>query len=215
MEPQTHPLEVSLGSALQFLIGFGVALAAAGLFYPPPSGGGGLLAYFLAHLAMTMLAALWFVARAARHLDDPWFPHSRRRWLASALSLLVLAAGLGAILGTVTAGFARYAPSLQHLLTLSALVIAGIVSALYLGGRRHWGTFPALIIGLAAILSGVGALAAYLNRVGFTPDGGWVLDGDALRQLVAPTTAVATLVAWVILWTASRRGGSRRAMRQS
>ena len=213
MDPQTHPLEASLGSALRFFVGFGVPLAAAGIFYPPPAGEGGLMAYFLGHLAVTMLVVLWFVARAERRLQDPWFPRSRRRWLVSALSLLAFAVGLGATLATVT-GFARYAPSLQHLLTLSALVIAGIASALYVGGRRHWGMIPAMIIGLAAILAGLGALAVYLNRVGFASDGGWVIDGDALRQLVAPATAVATLMAWVILWTASRRGGSRRAMRQ-
>ena len=203
--PSRHPLETTLGTALRLLLIWGVPLSLAALIFPAPSPGDSLLVYVTVHLIVLQTATLVLTIRLAPLSDTPWFAGLRYQWLASAASLVAVAVGFAALLTLATAAAARYDPSLQFLQLLSSLDIAWVVAALYLGSRVLWSKTAALVAGTVILIACVASITLYLNEVGFTSDGGWLVDGQAMMTIVLPADMVAAVISITVLLLASRR----------
>ena len=176
-----------------------IPLSAFMLFIEAPSPEEGLLAYSTIHLLLLQLAVLVLAAELAPLLNTPWFPAVRRQWLASAVSLVALVTGFAALLTLATSAAARYDPSFQFLQLLSSLDIAWVTSAMFFGAWRMWGRTAAWVLGTVIIVVCVASIAFYLNVVGFTPAGGWLVDGGELLRIVIPADMVAAIAAIAVL----------------
>jgi len=193
-----------LAVGLRRLLMWGVPLSVGMFLLPTPVSNDGLLAYNLTHLTLLQVATFLFAIEMAPLTDHPWFNHTKRPWLASTASLVAAVVGLSALLTLATSAAARYDVSLQFLQLLSSLDIAWVVAALYVGARKLWGRGVALILGSIILAACVGSIALYLQTVGFTDSGGWLVDADALTRIVLPSDTVAALLSLSIVFAALR-----------
>ena len=135
-----------------------------------------------------------FVIGLALHLapltDEPWFAGrdlgtvGRRAvtWVTTVTAVTASAATVAA----VTAASLRYDPSMQYFVVLGADAAALPVAMAILGGRRGFGTGPAVAIGAVLGAAVVWSLWHYLDLVGVGVDGSWVVDGARFGSLVLP-----------------------------
>ena len=205
-----HPVERILGAGLKRLLQWGIPLSLVALVFPAPEGDG-LLQYMLIHLTILQIATFLFVIEMSPLTDEPWFSPIKRSWLASSASLVAAVVGFSALLTLATSGAARYDPSLQFLQLLSSLDIAWVVAALFLGARKLWGEPLALILASALIVICVWSIAVYLNSVGFTSEGGWLVDGGEMMRIIIPADTVAAVAAIAAMLGASYRADQRTA----
>jgi hypothetical protein len=173
--------------------------------FPAPPPDQGLLIYTLVHLTVLQVATLLFVVETSHLTADPWFQHLRRPWLATAASLVAAAVGFSALLTIASSAAARYDVSLQFLQLLSSLDIAWVVAALYLGSLQLWGRRVAAIGGTLLLIACVASIAIYLVVVGFTPEGGWLVDGARMLTIVVPSDVMAAIISLTVVLWASRR----------
>lgn len=200
----SHPVEKILGLGVKRLFQWGLPLAIAALAFPAPAADEGLLAYTLIHLSILQAITLVFAIEVSALTDTPWFTHLRRPWLASSASLIAAVVGFSALLTLATSAAARYDVSLQFLQLLSSLDIAWVVAAIYLGSRRLWGRRIGLAVGLALVAACVWSIALYLQVVGFTETGGWLVDGSQMLRIVLPADFVAAVISLTVFISASR-----------
>lgn len=200
-----HPVEKILAVGLRRLLAWGVPLSVLALLFAAPPPNEGLWAYTLTHLTIVQVATFIFAIEMAGLTDRPWFPHLRRPWLASVASLVAGVVGFSALLTLATSAAARYDVSLQFLQLLSSLDIAWVVAALYLGARRLSSRRVATVAATALLAACVVSIAVYLSRVGFTVDGGWLVDGGELLRVVLPSDVVAALISLAVLLRAARQ----------
>ena len=205
-----HPVERILGTGLKRLLQWGIPLSLVALLLPAPEGDG-LLQYTLIHLAVVQIATFIFVIEMSPLTDQPWFSPIKGSWLASSASLVAAVVGFSALLTLATSAAARYDPSLQFLQLLSSLDIAWVVAALYLGARKLWGKPLALILASTLIVICVWSIAVYLTSVGFTSNGGWLVDGSEMMRIIIPADTVAAVVAIAAMLGASQRADQRTA----
>ena len=160
----------------------------------------------LAGLVALGLGTAWALAPLA---DDTWFAGTRlspeSRLLVSAAGAVALATGVVGLATLATSAALRLAPSLQFLQLLSALDIAWAGAAIVIGLRRWRGDAAAAAGGLALAVVCVWSIWRYLDRVGFTAEGGWRVDGGELMTLVIPYDIVAAAVAVAVLVLGTRR----------
>lgn len=199
-----HPIERILGTGLKRLLQWGIPLSLAALLLPAPQGDG-LFRYTLIHLTVIQIATFLFTIEMSPLTDRPWFQQTKRPWLASSASLVAAAVGFSALLTLATSAAARYDPSLQFLQLLSSLDIAWVVAGLYLGARKLWGKPYALILASVLIIVCVWSIAVYLSSVGFTSDGGWLVDGGEMMRIVLPADTIAAVIAIAAMLLASHR----------
>lgn len=205
MTSPAHPLETGLAKGLKALLLWGVPLSLLMLVFRAPSDPDQLFIYNLGHLFVLQIAAFLFAKSLAPLTDDPWFQTNKRPWLASSASVIALATGFAAMLTLATSAAAGYDPSLQFLQLLSSLDIAWATAALYLGARKLWGDRIGMAAAILLIVACVGSIAIYLNAVGFTDSGGWVVDGAKMMQIVIPSDMMAAAVAIAVLLFAARQ----------
>ena len=209
-----HPLENLLKRGLKSVLWAGIPLAAASLLIPAPSDDTTLYWYVIVQLTVIQAAVLMFVIVVSPTVDQDWFADTRRPWLARTASLVALAVGVAALITLAASAAARYQPSLQFLQLLSSLDIAWVVAALYLGGRVLWGQRIAITAGVMLLVACVVSIAVYLHRVGFTAEGGWLVDGGQLLRVVLPSDVMAALISMTVVLLASRRVDSDQPMSQ-
>ncbi len=167
----------------------------------------------MVHLAVMVAFGLVLTMRMVPLLADGdgwfdgsgWSPATRR--LAAASALLALETGAVGLLTLASSAALRLEPSLQFLQLLSALDIAWAGGAIALGfhllfGRRLVAWMGGLLVGLFCLYS----LWRYLDIVGFTADGGWLVSGSDLLRYVIPFDMAAAVVAIVALWAGSHAG---------
>lgn len=205
-----HPVERILVTGLKRLLQWGIPLSLIAGLLPAPDGNG-LLQYTLIHLTILQIATFLFAIEMSSMTDDPWFSPVKHSWLASSASLVAAVVGFSALLTLATSAAARYDPSLQFLQLLSSLDIAWVVTALFLGSRMLWSKPLALTLASALIAICVWSIAVYLNSVGFTSAGGWLVDWGEMMRIIIPTDTVAAVVAIAALLGASRRADQRTA----
>ncbi|HZD22888.1 MAG TPA: hypothetical protein VE569_05730 [Acidimicrobiia bacterium] len=156
-----------------------------------------LVVYTLMHLSALVVFGLAVAGDLIRVMDGSWFDWlgPTARVIASGAAVVALTVGVVALVTLPTSAALRYNPSLQFLQLLSALDIAWaagttLVGIGWLAGRR-WGRTAGVVVGAICVWS----IWTYLNAVGFAPDGGWQVDGDALMRYVIPLDMGAAVVA--------------------
>jgi len=169
------------------------------------------LGAFIAQLATLVALGLAVSWRVAPVSDRAWFSgyvgwSLRGRTIFGAVVLIVIPTGLVGLVTLASSAALRFPPSLQYLQLLSALDIAWAAAALMIGVRWLRGDRAALAAGVTLAVACVVSVWNYLRVVGFAPDGGWLVDGTRLMQLVLPFDTVAALVAVIVLL----RGLSKR-----
>jgi hypothetical protein len=174
----------------------GAAAAIPVFFLPQPDDP---LLTFLIHLTLIIAFSLGLVFHLAPLVDEAWFGglemgEQGRRALTWIVAMTAVSGAAGGV-SLATGAAIRYAPSLQFLLSLSALGITWVVAAAVLGARRRFGATAAVAVGLAMAAIAVGSLWRYFDDVGFSDGGGWLLDGAALLRLA--------VLAWVALAVAA------------
>ena len=199
-----HPVERVLALGTRRLFQWGIPLAIVALAFPAPGADEGLLAYTLTHLAIIQVITFIFTIEISTLSDTPWFTHLRRPWLASSASLIAAVVGFSALLTLATSAAARYDVSLQFLQLLSSLDIAWVVAAIYLGSRRLWGGRIGFAVGLALVAVCVWSIALYLQVVGFTDAGGWLVHGAQMLRIVLPADTLAAVISLSVFISAAR-----------
>jgi amino acid permease len=115
---------------------------------------------------------------------------------------VALVTGFAALLMLATAAAGRYDPSMQFLQLLSAMDIAWVTAALFFGARKLWGPRWAWLLGAVIVLACVASIAAYLGAVGFSADGGWIVDARKMWTIVIPSDMAAAVAAIAVLLAA-------------
>jgi len=174
----------------------GTAAAVPVLVLPAPSDP---LLPITVHLSGLVLFSLALAFHLAPLVEGEWFAAASlgaaaRRALGG-VWLIVLIAGATGLVALATSGAYRFDPSLQFLGVLCALDGAGAVAAVVLGVRRWLGPGAAAAAGTAFAAVGVWSMWNYLNTVGFTASGGWLVDGGEIARLVIPFDAGAAVLA--------------------
>jgi hypothetical protein len=205
-EAARPPLEHALLVTLRFLV---VSLAfTLVLLAVPPIDSSRLLLAVLAHLSLVVAVGLALAALVVRRSDERWFVggSALSERIATATTIVVLVTGFVALVTLASSAALRLEPSLQFLQLLSALDIAWVTTATMVGygwwmGRRT-GVVASLVVAVVCIWS----IWAYLDAVGFTDEGGWLVDGAALWRYVLPFDIMAAVIGVTgILVGSSRR----------
>lgn len=182
------------------------------LVTPPPHGS---TPWILVHLTVLVTFGLILTMALFEELDTPWFDRLGRitRLLASAASLVALATGAVGLLTLASSAALRLDPSLQFLQLLSALDIVWAAGATALGARLLGGRRVGWLAGGAIVAICVWSVAAYLNAVGYTPTGGWLVDGNAMWRYILPydMAAAAIAITTLVLGVRKRASVSRAA----
>lgn len=195
----------ALRSSLWMLVG--AAAAVPVLVLPAPDDP---MLTFVVHLSILTIFGLALAIHLSTLLDEAWFSGSRlserARAAAAGVWLVILTTGATALVTLATSAAFRYEPSLQFLQLLSALDIAWVVAAFSFGLRWWLGPGAARIGGVAMGAVCVWSIWNYLNTVGFTPEGGWLVDGADIARLVLPFDVMAAILAVVAFSIGVRRG---------
>lgn len=173
-----QPMERALRDAVIWLL---PALAASGLLLALPAPGGSL-GWVMAHLAVVVGFGLLLTMALGRYLTAKWFSDfgALARRLAVAATLVLFATGVVALLTLASSAALRLEPSLQFLQLLSALDIAWAAGATALGLGMLAGRAAGWLGGFAVVAICLWSVWRYLDVVGFTPAGGWLVEREAM-----------------------------------
>jgi hypothetical protein len=183
------------------------ALAASGLLLAVPAPGGSL-AWVMAHLASVVIFGLVLTMALSRYLAATWFSDlgAIAQRLAVAGSLVLFATGTVALVTLASSAALRLEPSLQFLQLLSALDIAWAAGATALGLGMLAGRAAGWLGGSVVVAICLWSVWRYLDVVGFTPAGGWLVDGRAMWTYILPYDMGAALIAVGSLIAGARAG---------
>ena len=176
----------------------GLLLTPLLLAVPTPHGS---TPWILFHLSVIVAGGLALTMTLGRYLQNPWFPALApvRSLLASAASIVVLVTGAVGIVTLASSAALRLDPSLQFLQLLSALDIAWVVGATAIGATLLKGRTVGWIAGSMMVAVCVWSVATYLMAVGYTPSGGWLVDGKAMWRYILPYDIAAAVIALTTL----------------
>lgn len=171
------------------------------------------LLLFTVHLSLLVGLELVVTLRIAPLGDEEWFAgfvewSVRRRTFLAAVVLVVIPTGVVALVTLATAAALRFDPSLQFLQLLPALDIVWAGAALVIGVGWLRGRSAALAAGIILAVACVWSVWNYLRVVGFSSDGGWLVDRGEMMRLVLPFDMIAAAVAVTVLVVAVRRRAS-------
>lgn len=202
------PLETAVARAAPYLV---VGLVAAPLLLAVPLAWSRLFVT-VAHLSIVVVFGLALTMRLSPLVESDWFRDlswsAASLRLAGSIALVVIVTGVVALVTLASSAALRLQPSLQFLQMLSALDIAWAAGAVVVGGRRLWSGRSAAIAGIAVGVVCVLSIWNYLRIVGFTEDGGWLLDGGELMRLVIPLDMAVAVVAGTVLYLGARSPGA-------
>jgi hypothetical protein len=166
-----------------------------------------------AHLSAVVLFSVALSFHLASLIEGDWFsPSSLSPTARRALGgvwLVVLVAGSTGVVTLATGAAYRFDASLQYLQVLSALDVAWVEAALVIGLQRRFGPRVALAGALAMAGVCVWSIWRYLDVVGFTASGGWLVDGGEIARLILPFDAMAAVIAVAAFAAGVRSDGSR------
>lgn len=201
----SHPLERALVLATKWTL-IGASVSVSLLAVPESFTSRNRLIVTTVHLSVIVLSATVLSWRLNDLVDQEFFPDVRRPWLASTVSIVAVVVGFGALVTLASSAALRYDPSLQFLQLLSALDVAWSAAAFGFGmrvvaGSERVGRWAALALDAICVFS----IWNYLRVVGFTSDGGWLVDRGELLSLVIPFDVAAAVMAISALIVADRR----------
>jgi hypothetical protein len=153
----------------------------------------------IVHLVVIVVFGAALTFHLAPLADAAWFEQGllseRVRAALAGVVIVVLVTGAVGLITLATSAALRYDASLQFLQLISAMDIAWVVAAFALGLRwiRGWrlAVTGAVLMGTVC----VGSIWRYLYVVGFSADGGWVVDGGRIASLVLPFDLMAAVLA--------------------
>ena len=191
------PVERALVRSLPWLgTGLLVSLALVAL---PQAAPDRLLLVVTFHLGAIVAFGLGLALDLAWFADGPWFVGMGRstfwRRFGAMASIVALTTGVVALVTLASSAALGYQPSLQFLQLLSALDIAWAVAGLILGVRLLAGDRWALAAGMALVVICIWSIWRYLDVVGFTATGGWLVSGPDLWRYVLPFDIAAAMMA--------------------
>lgn len=191
------PFEQAISQAVRWLVA-GLLLTPLLLAVPTPHGS---TPWILFHLTVIVAGGLVLTMSLGRYLRDPWFPALGPvgSLLASAASIVVLVTGAVGLVTLASSAALRLDPSLQFLQLLSALDIAWVVGATAIGATLLKGRSVGWIAGTVMATVCVWSVATYLVAVGYTPAGGWLVDGEAMWRYILPYDIAAAVIALTTL----------------
>ena len=128
----------------------------------------------------------WFVGMG-------WSPFVRL--VAGGISLVVLVTGTVGLVTLASSAALGFDPSTQFLQLISALDIAWVGAAVTIGAHRAWGSGWAVVAGGMIGVVCVWSIWAYLDHVGFGPNGEWIVSSSNLMRFVLPFDVIAAFVA--------------------
>jgi hypothetical protein len=151
------------------------------------------------HLSVLVAFSVALAFHLAPLLDGEWFSGTSLgragRVGAAGVLLVVLVTGATGLVALATSAALRFDVSLQFLQLISALDIAWAATALVIGVRRLAGVRVAAAGALVLGIVCVWAIWHYLDVVGFTGAGGWIVDAREMQRLVLPYDMGAAAVA--------------------
>ena len=151
------------------------------------------------HLGALVAFGLGVALDLARFTDGPWFVGMGRSWfrrrIGAMASIIALTTGVVALVTLASSAALGYQPSLQFLQLLSALDIAWATAGLIFGVRLMANDWWAFLAGLILAVICIWSIWRYLDVVGFTVDGGWLLSGPDLWRYVLPFDMAAAVMA--------------------
>ena len=201
---QGPPLEAALVRALRWTL-WAAPLSVVLLVIPSPTPRS-VFAISIVHLSALVVLGLVVARDLSGFLDSEWFlglgPTGRR--IAAGASVVALTVGVVALVTLASSAALRFEPSMQFLQLLSAMDIAFAAGTTMVGVSWMRGRRAGDVAGLVVAVVCVWSIWNYLRIVGFTPDAGWLVDGDALMRYVLPYD-VGAVVAVVSLTLGARR----------
>lgn len=207
-------LESATLAAFPFLVG-GLGASLAGFVVTATDDP---LSVVTVHLVVIVVFGFALALQVAPHATASWFDDGNRdprtRLIYSGIVAVIIVTGVVGLVTLASSGALQLQPSLQFLQLLSALDIAWVVTALVIGGTRGWSRTVGIVSGLLVGAFCIWSIWNYLRIVGFTPDGGWLLDGRQLMKLVLPFDMVAALMATTVFVVGTRRAAATAAMPQ-
>ncbi|MFQ5555799.1 MAG: hypothetical protein ACE5GC_10580 [Acidimicrobiia bacterium] len=213
MTPETHG-DNMVGAVLDAVPFLVTGLAVAPLLLLVPNSGTPTVR-LITHLAALVALGLILAFRLAPRLDQPFFAHRgwapRRESIGTGIALVVVVTGVVGLVTLASAAALRFDPSLQFLQLLSALDIAWAGAAMVVGARHLWGRTASVVSGVVLGAVCVASIWNYVRIVGYTSDGGWLVDGSRLMTLVIPLDTLAAIVAGAVLLGAAVRVSANRA----
>lgn len=189
-------LEQALLRSLRWLA-IGLVPAPILLLLPQPSGDS-LLTWSTIHLTAIVLIGSAAMVDLRHFVDQPMFagiPGAGLRRFTTAGSIVALVTGVVALITLASSAALRLEPSHQFLQLLSTLDIAWSVAALYYGIRWLRGETAGRVAGTILTIICIWSIWNYLRIVGFTANGGWLVDGEALFRWVLPFDTMAAVAA--------------------
>jgi hypothetical protein len=191
------PLEQAITQSVRWLVA-ALLLTPLLLAVPTPHGS---TPWILFHLSVIVTGGLVLTMSLGRLLQHPWFTALGpvRSLLGSAASIVVLVTGAVGIVTLASSAALRLDPSLQFLQLLSALDIAWVVGATAIGATLLRGKAVGWIAGTMMVAVCVWSVATYLVAVGYTPSGGWLVDGEAMWRYILPYDIAAAVIALTTL----------------
>ena len=191
------PVEKALARSLVWLVA-GLAVSAL-LIALPEAEPDRLLLVVTFHLGAIVAFGLGVALDLARFTEGPWFAAIGRsrlwRRVGAMASIIALTTGVVALVTLASSAALGYEPSLQFLQLLSALDIAWATAGLMFGIRLLAGDRWALGAGLMLVVICIWSIWRYLDVVGFTADGGWLVSGPDLWRYVLPFDIAAAVMA--------------------
>lgn len=191
------PVERALARSLIWLTaGLGVSILLIPLPQVDPDR---LLLVVTFHLGAIVVFGLGVALDLARFTEGPWFAGMTERimWrrIGAMVSIIALTTGVVALVTLASSAALGYQPSLQFLQLLSALDIAWATAGLMLGIRLIAGDRWALGAGFMLVVICIWSIWRYLDVVGFTADGGWLVSRPDLWRYVLPFDIAAAAMA--------------------
>jgi hypothetical protein len=147
-----------------------------------------LLTWSTIHLTAIVLIGSAAMVDLRRFVDQPMFagiPGAGLRRFTTAGSIVALVTGVVALITLASSAALR----------LSTLDIAWSVAALYYGIRWLRGETAGRVAGTILTIICIWSVWNYLRIVGFTANGGWLVDGEALLRWVLPFDTMAAVAA--------------------
>jgi hypothetical protein len=199
-------LEDAADEAFPYLLD-GLGVAALGLLVPVSLRIG---LRFGGQLILLVIFGLLLAARLLPLIDTPWFGNrglsATRRVMATGLGAVIIVTGVVGLVTLASSAALRFQPSTQFLQLLSALDIAWAASTVMVALYWLRGRTAAIVGGALVGVLCIATIFRYLDAVGFTKRGRWLLNGGELWTYVIPyDLAVAIIAIGLFVYAARRR----------
>lgn len=201
-------LDAVMGRAARWAVAAGLAGGSLVLVEEPT----GLLTVAILHLSAIVALCFALTVSLRDATDSIAAGRSSTTWthFSRGAAVVAIITGVAVVVTLVSSSAIGYEVSLQYLLVLSAIDIAWVVAATYFGLRWRFGEVGGITGGSLIAIMCVWTIWRYVDQIGFTDSGGWLVDTEALNRLVFPFDVAAAVVAVSAMWIGARYATAQR-----